>query len=192
MRRGFTLIELLVVIAIIAILAAILFPVFARAREKARQASCLSNVKQIGLAFMQYKQDYDEMWPAMYWTAATGWEPAISGWWGGEIGPYMKNTQIFSCPSKKDSVCSYIYNSYLDRRADGTITAPADIVTIANSTGNGWWAADGNTMMVYGNANCRVKDVHNDGANHGFCDGHAKWVKNMNWKPSMWNPGWTP
>ena len=62
-RRGFTLIELLVVIAIIAILAAILFPVFAQAREKARQTSCLSNLKQIGLAFKMYVQDYDERWP---------------------------------------------------------------------------------------------------------------------------------
>jgi prepilin-type N-terminal cleavage/methylation domain-containing protein len=66
-RRGFTLIELLVVIAIIAILAAILFPVFAKAREKARQASCLSNLKQIGVALMSYLQDYDERLPATYY-----------------------------------------------------------------------------------------------------------------------------
>ncbi len=72
-KRAFTLIELLVVIAIIAILAAILFPVFAKAREKARQASCSSNEKQIGLAVMQYVQDYDEKFPMRaYWTQATG------------------------------------------------------------------------------------------------------------------------
>src|SRR5579872_2787695 len=69
-RRGFTLIELLVVIAIIAILAAILFPVFARAREQARKASCISNMKQLGLAALMYTQDYDETWPTMYLEAA--------------------------------------------------------------------------------------------------------------------------
>ncbi len=193
MRRGFTLIELLVVIAIIAILAAILFPVFARAREKARQSSCLSNVKQIGLAFLQYNQDYDETWPLMAWNSTTGWEPAISGWWGGELGPYIKNTRIFICPSRQtDTVCSYVLNAYVNGRADATITAPAGTVTMADSTSNGWWAADGNTMMAYGNVNCRVKDLHNGGANMGFCDGHGKWEKAENWKPSEWNPGWTP
>ncbi len=70
-RRGFTLIELLVVIAIIAILAAILFPVFARAREKARQASCLSNLKQLGLAMLMYVQDYDGVFPYIHDTNAT-------------------------------------------------------------------------------------------------------------------------
>src|SRR5579872_3013353 len=74
-RRGFTLIELLVVIAIIAILAAILFPVFAQAREKARQISCLSNLKQNGTAFMMYMQDYDELYPtAVPWAPGVGWE----------------------------------------------------------------------------------------------------------------------
>ncbi|HEX2998963.1 MAG TPA: prepilin-type N-terminal cleavage/methylation domain-containing protein, partial [Armatimonadota bacterium] len=72
-RNGFTLIELLVVIAIIAILAAILFPVFARARENARKANCLSNCKQIATAFIQYTQDYDERWPIMYWNGS--WQP---------------------------------------------------------------------------------------------------------------------
>ncbi|MGE5530650.1 MAG: prepilin-type N-terminal cleavage/methylation domain-containing protein, partial [Bacteroidota bacterium] len=71
-RRGFTLIELLVVIAIIAILAAILFPVFAKAREKARQSSCLSNTKQIGLSMMQYIQDYDEQLPKHYFQTPAG------------------------------------------------------------------------------------------------------------------------
>ena len=95
-KQGFTLIELLVVIAIIAILAAILFPVFARAREKARASSCLSNMKQIGLAVLQYAQDYDENFPAWAtWDDSTGkWLYIYNG-----LAPYMKNLQILDCPS---------------------------------------------------------------------------------------------
>ena len=92
MRRGFTLIELLVVIAIIAILAAILFPVFARAREKARQASCLSNLKQLGLGLMMYAQDYDERLPGTYTMVPPGPWPLV--FWPQIILPYVKNTQI--------------------------------------------------------------------------------------------------
>ncbi|BDI32028.1 hypothetical protein CCAX7_40790 [Capsulimonas corticalis] len=93
-RKGFTLIELLVVIAIIAILAAILFPVFAKAREKARQISCISNEKQIGLAFMQYAQDSDERLPAAW---DSGRSPRTN--WGQMIFPYVKSLQAFVCPS---------------------------------------------------------------------------------------------
>ena len=100
---GFTLIELLVVIAIIAILAAILFPVFARARENARRSSCTSNLKQIGLGVMQYVQDYDERYPLNN----TGNPPGFSssgtastfGQWMYRIQPYVKSVQIFRCPS---------------------------------------------------------------------------------------------
>ena len=97
-RKGFTLIELLVVIAIIAILAAILFPVFARARENARRASCQSNLKQIGLAFLQYTQDYDEKYP--YSGAGCG-DPSynLGQGWAGTIYPYAKSSQVFTCPS---------------------------------------------------------------------------------------------
>ena len=195
-RRGFTLIELLVVIAIIAILAAILFPVFAKAREKARQSSCQSNVKQLGLAFMQYKQDYDERWASMYWSG--GWQPQASGYWGGEITPYVKNTQIFLCPSKTDTTCSYIYNNYLGNagggagRADADLQKPAETVILGDSTGNGWWALDGSTMATFGHANCRLKAVHNEGANFVYTDGHAKWQSGPNWLPSWWYPTWTP
>ncbi len=104
MRRGFTLIELLVVIAIIAILAAILFPVFARARENARRASCSSNMKQIGLGVLQYAQDYDEKYPIFEVGYMPGEEPyldanGVSIDWSLAIQPYTKSMQVLACPS---------------------------------------------------------------------------------------------
>ena len=92
-RAGFTLIELLVVIAIIALLAAILFPVFARARENARRATCQSNMKQLGLGFIQYLQDYDETYP----DGSLGPNASGAGW-GGQVYPYVKSAQIYVCP----------------------------------------------------------------------------------------------
>src|SRR4029079_7969477 len=105
-ERAFTLIELLVVIAIIAILASILFPVFAQAREKARAISCLSNGKQLGLGLMMYVQDYDETYP---WAMSTcsavgdcpGGVPAMDSVdaWPDLIFPYVKNDGIYGCPN---------------------------------------------------------------------------------------------
>jgi prepilin-type N-terminal cleavage/methylation domain-containing protein/prepilin-type processing-associated H-X9-DG protein len=150
-KRGFTLIELLVVIAIIAILAAILFPVFARAREAARQSSCLSNLKQIGLAFASYTNDYDSTWPhdIYAWTGQT--TPAVNMpttdplHWPARLMPYAKNEQIFQCPSSlpiatpKHQLLGYWANGTLfaTRQAQGRtgvpeaiITAPADVYVL--------------------------------------------------------------
>src|SRR5437879_5922754 len=108
--KGFTLIELLVVIAIIAILAAILFPVFAQARAKARATSCLSNVKQANLAFQMYLQDYDEVMVPFWTNNANDPQMAAAGvpasrncyWWAYLCNPYIKNWQIFRCPGGAD------------------------------------------------------------------------------------------
>ncbi len=113
MRRGFTLIELLVVIAIIAILAAILFPVFAQAREKARQTACLSNTKQIALGLNMYVQDYDETFFNLPWPGPGGYDgqtPSLRVFWTEALMPYIKNQDIFRCPSMGDAFHTGTYN----------------------------------------------------------------------------------
>ncbi len=138
-RVGFTLIELLVVIAIIAILAAILMPVFARAREKARQASCQSNVKNLATAILMYAQDYDERLPAGSRTSGT-----LTMRWGGQIQPYVKNLQIFTCPSANQFTYGglsgptggYGYNACsLNNRSLAEINKPAETIMIGDSCG---------------------------------------------------------
>lgn len=111
MRRGFTLIELLVVVAIIAIITAVLFPVFMQAREKARQATCISNERQLGMAILQYLQDYDDMYP---WSYMHG---AIESYWPLIVSPYargysgMSGGGIISCPDAKVTGQSYSTNA---------------------------------------------------------------------------------
>ncbi len=150
MKRAFTLIELLVVIAIIAILAAILFPVFAQAREKARQTACLSNLKQLGLAYAQYTQDYDETVPCgtNKWGGGNGW--------ANQVYPYVKSTAAFLCPSDagRGDVISYAVNrnmvSYVGAAAPvpailSKMTATAKTVLlfeVVNCNGAGTWSVD--------------------------------------------------
>ena len=200
-RRGFTLIELLVVIAIIAILAAILFPVFAKAREKARQTTCLSNVKQLTLGFMMYAQDYDEYIRSAYLPHT---DSAYWSWMFG-IEPYVKNTQVFVCPSESASMSwggstkplSYGMNyNYLGYSTSQYVLAqiqhPSQTVLIGDSgphinsartsilsshTQYITWASQDPPPEFpdrpYTESHA-VYTRHNETANVGFCDGHAK------------------
>lgn len=187
-RAGFTLIELLVVIAIIAILAAILFPVFARARENARRSSCLSNTKQLGIAVIQYTQDYDEKLPALY---------ALPGatFWGQMIEPYAKSTQVFFCPSDTGSRSvlpltlnntSYGWNWSFRNADNGTFTytgggynlSAIPLVAETVMLADGGNPATGGYITWYNAVPDFVpRSRHLEGANFGFMDGHSKWFK---------------
>jgi len=206
MRRGFTLIELLVVIAIIAILAAILFPVFARAREKARQASCLSNVKQLTLGLLMYVQDYDEKFTDDNFIDDAVFTPPPPDhnrcYWRYKIQPYVKNWQLFLCPSGEDrdwsavntqGQGSYGYNTWLNNVRLAMVQNPSDRLLFADAR---HWAAPacwpGNVAYPSYNAGynpCGAANQpnwtdahtrHNGGTNIGFVDGHAKWWKAEN------------
>ena len=163
-RKGFTLIELLVVIAIIAILAAILFPVFARAREKARTASCLSNVKQIQLAQIMYMEDYDGLFEG------TSPAPCIV------LMPYMKNQQIWTCPSQMAwtyaaGPCGgYAINYYLQNTLvhEAALEDPAGTLCWGETDTQFQW-------QIREDLDSAISKRHNEGSNYAFCDGHAKW-----------------
>ncbi len=160
MRKGFTLIELLVVIAIIAILAAILFPVFARARAKAKQSSCLSNAKQLELGSIMYASDYDGRNP-------------LSGNWTSAILPYVKNSQIYVCGSDDAPFAltgppdegSYGMNSNISGVSESYLEYPAETASLIDATDS--QVAAGGAMAAR----------HNEGCNLAYADGHTKWIK---------------
>jgi prepilin-type N-terminal cleavage/methylation domain-containing protein/prepilin-type processing-associated H-X9-DG protein len=200
-KRGFTLIELLVVIAIIAILAAILFPVFARARENARRASCQSNLKQIALGVFMYNQDYDEKLPQAVVSSTTPYSTSNPYGWVDAMQPYLKSTQIFQCPSEtgapsSDPTSGYYSDYWINARAaglaDASFDAPAITTLLGDGTSggvpastNGWHGTarsedDGGVACpsTY-SASASVSPVldrHLDGSNFAFADGHVKWL----------------
>lgn len=185
-KRGFTLIELLVVIAIIAILAAILFPVFAKAREKARQTSCLSNMKQLGLGWNMYTSDYDGRFKG------TWYEPPASGdywsgtwhYWPSIVYPYIKNDRIFYCPSYGTSGgldMSYgMPDWYAGGPSDSEIgQMPYNVSGTIMLIESSWGVFDGPSFYASSQTpyNGRIRDQHSDGCNIAFVDGHSKWMK---------------
>jgi prepilin-type N-terminal cleavage/methylation domain-containing protein/prepilin-type processing-associated H-X9-DG protein len=199
-QSGFTLIELLVVIAIIAILAAILFPVFARARENARKANCQSNLKQLGMAMLQYSQDYDETFPKLKVGPALNipqtpelggfnWSEGYGYWqdWATAILPYVKNTGVYRCRSNSwvSSMINYgvpanAVNSsgqvVTFFSADPPITharlaRPAETLMITEK------GAGGGEKYVLSGQYYACAMPHMDGGNVCFFDGHVKWYR---------------
>jgi prepilin-type N-terminal cleavage/methylation domain-containing protein/prepilin-type processing-associated H-X9-DG protein len=191
-RSGFTLIELLVVIAIIAILASILFPVFAKARGKARQTSCLSNMKQLSLAIMGYAADYDNM--ICYWALASSKPADNTGFtWDEQIQPYTKNTQILVCtenvynsqtndigqsgPKRGYALPRYVSGQDMDAPPYPTSTL---LLTEKGAYKAGTWqdaAAEFPNQAGYSkNYPDQVPARHNSGNNFAFVDGHVKWI----------------
>ncbi len=199
-HRGFTLIELLVVIAIIAILAAILFPVFARARENARRSSCQSNLKQITLGFMQYTQDFDERFPV--WRHSTtsgicgnngdcGWAADRSATMPSPVSAYLKSRQIFQCPSESATTLTaspsavgfvdYFYNSNIGSDGSGACSGSFD-----NPTGVGGRnlaALDGPSVSVLlGDGQGHMADNWTNGRT--TCAGGGAAQSNGRWNPT--------
>ena len=178
MKRGFTLIELLVVIAIIAILAALLFPVFTRAREKARATTCISNMRQQGLAMMQYVNDHDGIHVPLYQ-------------WKSRLDIYMTNRDLWKCPSRPHLPWYYgqginlgcIHGSIIVRGIpeanEAMISQPAEKIAILEWDRCNAGAPVGPPGLFHGGATCywAVCRIHLDGSNLLFADGHVKWFK---------------
>lgn len=195
-KAGFTLIELLVVIAIIAILAAILFPVFAQAREKARQITCVSNIKQITLGELMYTEDYDEVHVSP-WGQAPDWLP-----WHQILQPYMKSKSVWHCPDDTFSQTagtipiSYSINTTADGvtgahqvpwSSEASIVSPSTTILIGERFRTGHTYDSSNDTNIQcdmwdqldGDNGPAPSKIHSGGENFGFCDDHVKWMHMM-------------
>ncbi len=203
-RRGFTLLELLVVISIIAILAALLMPVFMQARESARKSTCLSNLRQLGMAVAAYSADWDEMLPAT-WDGAVGahGNSGTGGWmmWTnfygparfypeqGALAPYVKNSGIFECPSAPARLgCSYAINSALSTGTPlpayysglplAALSSPSSTFLLVEEGSDGTNNHPNTTDDAYFNVQMNVLARRHHGApNFLYCDGHVKALK---------------
>jgi prepilin-type N-terminal cleavage/methylation domain-containing protein/prepilin-type processing-associated H-X9-DG protein len=185
-KQGFTLIELLVVIAIIAILAAILFPVFAQAREKARQATCLSNVHQLAQAALMYAQDYDERFIGFY----TGSDRKMLLYpytRSGVTNADTKSNQVWHCPSTQHvgQEAGYGFNTLMNFVSLAQVTTPAETVQLCDTGLKD--TPDGLVLDLRTQVNApstipsqnpsRPVPRHSDGLSVGFMDGHVKWMR---------------
>ena len=199
-KKAFTLLEILVVVAIIGILAAILFPAFARARENARRASCQSNLKQLGLGFQQYIQDYDGYLPAFAWadTAPYG----VDRTWDLSIFPYTKSMSLIQCPSDSESkrvdspqlgynlYRSYAVASFSLRETVYQRQSETVLLTEVKNSPTGWNLTWGDSTYV----DCLGLPVvwrHNETANFLYLDGHVKALRGARGGPYPQMTGYT-
>ncbi len=194
-RRGFTLIELLVVIAIIAVLAAILFPVFAQAKAKAKQSQCLSNTKQLAVGLRLYSDDWNGVYPGAGCVDEVGWVDSRrrGGIETGEIFPYVKSAGVYLCPLDPNldrNRYSFAMNVCMSRRAESTLAWPSSTVLLLEENEN---TAGGNTGL---NDGCyyawytqdRPAVRHNRGGHFVYGDTHTKWHPGIDFRFARTGP----
>jgi len=204
-HKAFTLIELLVVITIIAVLAAILFPVFARARESARRTSCLSNLKQIGLGALMYSQDYDEKFMLIEVNGQTNSNKSNPFGWADALEPYLKSTQIFQCPSEPNGPAGpsgdfaispwthqytdYWYNLMVHRKSISSLDNPS--LTVLSGDGGSVNNGDDNSVAAYGysryatgggSSSCGTASAYKKDFEHGDIAGELARIINDGYK----------